>query len=59
MEVGDQRHAPAALDPEKTRYTLYKRVGGHQGRSGRVRKSSPSPEFDSRTAQPVASRYND
>jgi hypothetical protein len=27
---------------------------GPQGRSGRVRKISPSPEFDSRTGQPAA-----
>jgi hypothetical protein len=31
----------------------------HQGRSGRVRKISPPPGFDPRTAQPVASRYTD
>ena len=28
---------------------------GPQGRSGRVRKISPSPGFDPRTVQPVAS----
>jgi hypothetical protein len=38
---GGQRHAPAALPPEKTRYPLYRRLGGPQGRSGRVRKISP------------------
>ena len=32
---------------------------GSQDRLGRVRKISPSPEFDSRTVQPVASRYAD
>ena len=32
---------------------------GPQGRSGQVRKISPSPGFDSRTVQPVASRYTD
>jgi hypothetical protein len=57
MGVGGQRHAPAALPPEKTRYTLYKRLGGPQGRYERVRKISPPPGFDSRTVQPVASRY--
>jgi hypothetical protein len=36
--VGGQRHAPAALPPEKTRYPLYRKLGGPQGRSGRVRK---------------------
>ena len=44
---------------EVTRYALYGRVGGPQGRSGRVRKNSPPPEFDPRTVQPVASRYID
>ena len=59
MGVGGQRHAPAALPPGKTRYPLYRRLGGPQGRSVRVRKISPPPGFDSRTAQPVASRYTD
>jgi hypothetical protein len=57
MRVGGQRHAPAALPPEKTRYPLCRSLGGPQGRSGRVRKISPSPGFDPRTVQPVASRY--
>ena len=57
--VGGQRHAPAALSPGKTRYPLYRRLGGPQGRSGQVRKISPPPEFDPRTFQPVASRYID
>ena len=39
--VGGQHHAPAALPPGKTRYPLYRRLGGPQGRSGRVRKFSP------------------
>ena len=39
--VGGQRHAPAALSPGKTRYPLYRRLGGPQGRSGQVRKISP------------------
>ena len=57
-----QRHAPAALPPGKTRYTLYSRLGGPQGRSVRVRKISPPlpPQaFDRRTVQPVSSRYTD
>ena len=41
MGVGGQRHAPAALPPRKTQYPLYRRLGGPQGRSGRVRKISP------------------
>jgi hypothetical protein len=59
MGVGDQRHAPAALPAVKTRCPLYRRLGGPQSRSGRVRKISLSPRFDPRTAQPVASRYTD
>ena len=60
MEVGGQRHAPAALTPGKTRYPLYRRLGGAQGRSGRERKISlTAPGFDPRTVQPVASRYTD
>jgi hypothetical protein len=44
------------LPPVMTRYPLYRTQGGPQGRSGRVRKISPPPGFDLRTAQPVASR---
>jgi hypothetical protein len=56
-----QRHAPATLyPPGKTRYPLYRRLGGPQGRFGQARKISPSPPgFDPRTVQPVASRYTD
>ena len=59
MGVGGQRHAPVALPPGKTPYPLYRRLGGPQGLSRRVRKISPSQGFDPRTAQPVASRYAD
>jgi hypothetical protein len=65
--VSGQRHAPTALPPAKTRYPLYRRLGGPQGRSGRVRKILPTPgfyfysplRFDPRTVQLVASRYTD
>jgi hypothetical protein len=57
MRVVDQRHAPAVLSTEKTRYPLYRRLGGPQKRSERMRKISPPPGFDPRTVQPVASRY--
>ena len=60
MGVGDERHATAVLPQEMTRYPLYVRVGGPQGRPGQVRKiSSPPPGFDPRTVQPVAGRYTD
>jgi len=49
----------SSLPLGKTRYPLYRRLGGPQGRSGRVRKISPPPELDPRTVQPVASRYTD
>jgi hypothetical protein len=39
--VGSQRHSPAALPPGKTRYPLYRRLGGPQTRSGQVWKTSP------------------
>jgi len=59
MRLGGQRHAPADLPLEETRYPLYRRLSETEGRSGRVRKISPTPEFDPRTAQPVAIRYID
>ena len=39
--VGGQRHAPTALLPGKTRYPLFRRLGGPQSLSGRMRKISP------------------
>jgi hypothetical protein len=57
--VDGQHHALAAIPWGKTRYPLYRRLGGTQGRSERVRKISPSPGFDPRTVQPVASHYTD
>jgi hypothetical protein len=59
MGVGGQRHAPAALPPGMTRYSLYRRLGGPQVRSGRVRIISTPPGFDPRTAHSIASRYTD
>jgi hypothetical protein len=58
-EVGGQSYDPATLPPGKTRYPLYRRLGGPQGRYGRVRKMSPLPGFELRTVQPVANRYTD
>ena len=59
MGVDGQRHAPAALHPGTTRYPVYRRLGGLQGRSGWVRKFSPPPGFDAQTVYPVASCYTD
>jgi len=59
MGVGGQRHATAALPPGKTRYPLYWRLAGPPEGSGRVRKISPTPEFDPWTVQLVANRYTD
>ena len=59
MGVGGQHHSQTALPPGKTRYPLYRRLGGPQGRSGRVRKTSSPPGFDPRIVQPEASRYTD
>jgi hypothetical protein len=42
-----------------TRYSLCRRLGGPQGRYGRVRKTSLLPGFDPRIDQPVASHYTD
>ena len=39
--MGSQRDAPTVLPPAKTRYPLYRRLGGPQSRSGQVRKISP------------------
>ena len=48
-----------SLPPGKTRYPLYRRLGGPQDRSWKVQKMSPTPGFDPRIVQPVASRYTD
>ena len=55
-----QRHALAALYPRERPGTHF--TGGWVGpRAGldRCGKSRPPPRFDSRTVQPVASRYTD
>ena len=51
---------PGRFTPGKeTWYPLYRRLGGPQGRCGRVRKISPPPGFDHRTVEHVASHYTD
>ena len=44
------------LPPGKTRYPLYRRLGGPQGRSGRAQNLVPTG-IRSRTVQPVVSIY--
>jgi hypothetical protein len=46
------------LPPGKTRYPLYRRLGGPQGQSGRA-ENLAQPGLDPRTVQPVVSRYTD
>jgi hypothetical protein len=52
-----QRHAPAALYPGKDPVPIVQEAP----RAGldKCGKSRPSPGFDPRTVQPVASRYTD
>ena len=54
VKVCGQSHVPATLLPGN-------KAGTHctQGSSGRVWKISPPPGFDTRTVQPVTSRYTD
>jgi hypothetical protein len=60
MGMDGQRHAPATLPPGKNPFPLYRKLGGLQGRSERLRKISPPPPgFDPRNVQPVASRCTD
>jgi len=56
---GSASRTGRSLSPGKTRYPLYRRLGGRQGRFGQVQKISLPQEFDARTVQPVASHYTD
>ena len=59
-EGGWSKPRPGLFTPRKEiRYPLYRRLGGPQGRSGRVRKISPPSAFDLWTVQSVASRCSD
>jgi hypothetical protein len=58
--MGGRRHAPAALPPEKeTRYPLFRRLDRPRAGMDGYEKSGPSPGFDPRTVQSVASRYSE
>jgi hypothetical protein len=60
MGVGGQLHAPAVLPPGNRPVThcIGGWVGPRAGLDG-CEKSHPSPGFNPRTVQPVASRYTD
>jgi hypothetical protein len=59
MGLCGQSHAPTALPRKEARYPFCRRLGGPQGRAGRVQKISPKPGVDPRIVQLVASRYTD
>ena len=61
LEGGERSasHPGRSLPPGKTRYPLYRRLGGPQGWSGQARKISSPLGFDPRTIQPVSSYYTD
>jgi hypothetical protein len=42
---------------KETQHSLYRGLGGPRGRSGTVRKTSPPPGFEPRTAQYVVTRH--
>ena len=49
---------PGRVTPgKKTRYPLYRRLGGLQSPSGRARKNFSPPGFDLWTVQPVSKHY--
>jgi hypothetical protein len=52
-------HLGRFIPGKGTRYPLHRMLGEPGGRSGLVRKISPSPGFDSWTVQLVVSRYTD
>jgi len=47
------------VNSKRSRYSFYRRLAGVQDRYGRVRKTSPPPEFNPRTVQSVANRHTD
>ena len=57
--MGCQLHVPAAFSTGKTLYPFYRRLGGSQRRSGRVRKTSPPPWSDLWSVRFLASCYTD
>ena len=58
-EGGCYNSLPRRFTPGHKRRPSCRRLGGPQGRSGRVRKISPSLKLDPRTVQAVGSHYID
>jgi hypothetical protein len=60
MGVGGQLHAPAAFAPGKYKLLIVQEAGWAPGPVwAGCGKSRPTPGFDPRNFQPVASRYTD
>ena len=60
MGVGGQHHAPAALPPGKDPVPIVQEAGWAPGPVWTDAENlAPTPVFDPRTVQPVASRYTD
>jgi hypothetical protein len=59
MGEGDKHQDPGALPLGKIRYPSYRRLGGPQCLTARVRNISPPLGFDPLIIQPVTSRYTD
>jgi hypothetical protein len=54
--VGGQLHAPTTLPPGTIRYTLYRRLDGPQGRSGKGGGKFPLPSIGIRSPDRPARR---
>jgi hypothetical protein len=50
--LGGHSHVPTVVPHEKTRYPLYRRLGGPQVRSGKSAEILVPTGFDHRTVQP-------
>jgi len=59
MGVGSQHLVPDALPLGKTRYPMYRRLGGPQGWSGWMQKILPPLGFNPWTIQPLVSHYTE
>jgi len=57
MEVGDQRHAPAALAPENDQVSIVQDAGWAPGLVWTGSENLPLSGFDLLTVHPVASLY--